>query len=109
MGPIYGPEDLVGGWVPKRKKRKPDIDQRLPPAKRLATSGQPDFRVICDSDADDKEELIADENHGEKCQQSAVGTPYDEGQQTVRERADEGQQSTRESVDNKGHRPVKDA
>jgi hypothetical protein len=50
VGPIYGPEDLVSGWVTKKRKR----DSGCPrPAKRRATvpGGKPDF-----SDADDEDD-----------------------------------------------------
>jgi hypothetical protein len=57
IGPIYGPEDLIGGWVSKRK-RKASLSV-LPPAKRPA----PGFEV---SDADDEDDESQQIEEGEE-------------------------------------------
>jgi hypothetical protein len=82
VGPIYGPEDLLGGWVSKRKKRKADPGLQLPAAKKRATGeiSQPGSREVCDSDADDEDDLVADENDS---QQLARESQDDDGQQSV--------------------------
>lgn len=94
MGPIYGPEDLLGGWVSKRKKRKADPGLHLPPPKKRAIgdTSKLDCREVCDSDADDEDDLAADENNGTKGQQGAEDTQCDKGQQGTERQDDDGQQ-----------------
>lgn len=88
MGPIYGPEDLLGGWVSKRKpKRKADSSLQLPPAKRPVSNSKPDFSPEV-SDADDEDDQE---------QRSAEAIQHDEGQQSIA--CDEGHQSAEEKLD----------
>jgi len=78
---------MIGGWVSKRKKRKASSGLPLPPPKKRATGDttKPDSREICDSDADDEDDLVADENDGEEIRPG-------EGQQST-EGQDDGQRS----------------
>lgn len=56
VGPIYGPEDLAGGWVTRRKpKRKADFD--LPPAKRPATGAGGRLSSATETPDDDDDDV----------------------------------------------------
>lgn len=69
VGPIYGPEDLISGWVTKKRKR----DSTCPrPAKRRATvpGGRPDF-----SDADDEDDENLQSAEGEDTPHTCQTSP----------------------------------
>ena len=68
MGPIYGPEDLLGGWVSKRKKRKADPGLHLPPPKKytISDTSKPDYKEVCNSNINNEDNLITDKNNNTK-------------------------------------------
>jgi hypothetical protein len=98
VGPIYGWEDLLGGWVSKRKKRKAAPGLRLPPAKKRATEevSAADLQEVCDSDADDEDDLVTDESESGVGQPLADETQSQEDQQGPKEsQGDERRQAAK--------------
>jgi hypothetical protein len=83
VGPIYGPEDMQGGWVSNRsRKRKAGSELQPRPAKRptMGASSRPEvILVVSDSDADVEDD---------ESQQSTDEKPDNEDQQSEGENRD---------------------
>lgn len=71
MGPIYGPEDLVGGWV--SKKRKACSSLQRPPKRPVRDAGS----RLDMSDADDEDDvgLESEENNGASVPPTTASPP----------------------------------